>query len=119
MTLPEQGQTIYGKQVSELIGEDVKVYADGTVTGTFLHVDGYSEFSSKKTEQIGNYFPFKLTKSGDTMTFIKNGTTSKRNIPWEADNVFRISSPTDTFEVLVDGESIVKFNFKSAMLKTE
>ncbi len=119
MTIPDQGQTIYGKQVSELIGENVKVYADGTVTGTFPHVDGYSKFSSKKAEQSGNFFPFTLTKSGDTMTFIKNGTANKRNIAWESDNVFRITAPTDTFEVLVDGESVVKFNFRSATLKAE
>ena len=44
------------------------------------------------------------------MTFKKNGEASKENIPWEADNVFRVTS-SDTFEVLVDDESVVIFNF--------
>ena len=39
------------------------------------------------------------------------GQPLKENIiPWEADNVFRVTS-SDTFEVLVDDESVVIFNF--------
>lgn len=47
------------------------------------------------------------------MTFKKNGTASKEGIPWEADNVFRVTA-SDTFEVLVDDESVVIFNFSQA-----
>ena len=33
-------QTLLGKQVSELVGDDLTVKADGSVTGTFHHVTG-------------------------------------------------------------------------------
>lgn len=114
LTIPSQGSTLYGKRVSSLIGDDVKVLQDGTVTGTFKHVTGYTGFNSEvPIEQEGYYFPFKLTKTGTTMTFKKNGAETKKDIPWEADNVFRVTK-TDTFEVLVDGTSVVTFNFAQA-----
>ena len=47
LTIPSQGQTLYGKRISSLIGDDVKVYEDGTVTGTFKHVTGYTQFNRK------------------------------------------------------------------------
>lgn len=91
----------------------MKVLDDGTVTGTFKHVTGYTGFSSLEEEQEGYYFPFRLTKTGTTMTFKKNGAETKKDIPWEADNVFRVTK-MDTFEVLVDGTSVVTFNFAQA-----
>lgn len=113
LTIPSQGQTLYGKRVSTLIGDDVKVEKDGTVTGTLKHVTGYTGFSDNEEEQEGHYFPFRLTKTGEKMEFRKNGDKSSGEIPWEADNVFRVTA-SDTFEVLVDGTSIVTFNFAKA-----
>lgn len=114
LTIPSQSQTLYGKQVSTLIGDDVKVYKDGTVTGTFKHVTGCTEFNADNPEeQEGYFFPFHLGKEGSTMTFRKNGEESKEGIPWEADNVFRVTD-SDTFEVLVDDVSVVTFNFAKA-----
>lgn len=114
LTIPSQGQTLYGKRVSSLIGDDVKVLEDGTVTGTFKHVTGYTGFNGEDPEeQEGYFFPFKLTKTGTTMSFKKNGAPGKTDIPWEAENVFRVTKD-DTFEVLVDGASVVTFNFASA-----
>lgn len=113
LTIPSQGQTLYGKRVSSLIGDDVKVLEDGTVTGTFKHVTGYTGFNGEDPEeQEGYFFPFKLTKTGTTMSFKKNGVPGKTDIPWEAENVFRVTKD-DTFEVLVDGTSVVTFNFAS------
>lgn len=92
----------------------MKVYEDGTVTGTFKHVTGYTGFNGESPdEQEGYYFPFKLVKAGTKMSFKKNGEQGKTDIPWEADNVFRITA-SDTFEVLVDGASVVTFNFVKA-----
>lgn len=114
LTIPSQGQTLYGKRVSSLIGDDVKVYEDGTVTGTFKHVTGYTGFNGEDPEeQEGYYFPFKLTKTGTTMSFEKNGEPGKTNIPWEADNVFRVTA-SDTFTVSVDDEEVITFNFAKA-----
>lgn len=39
-----------GKQVSELVGDDLKVYESGAVTGTFHYVTNYTEFSDAPDE---------------------------------------------------------------------
>lgn len=52
------------------------------------------------------------------MTFKKNGEASKENIPFEQDNVFRVTSQTDKFEVLVDNQSVITFDFSETELKT-
>ena len=106
-------QTLLGKQVSELVGDDLTVKADGSVTGTFHHVTGYTEFSSEPDEQEGYYFPFHLTKTGTKMTFKKNVSPTKQGITFDPDIIFRVTKD-DTFEVLVDDSSVVKFNFAGA-----
>ena len=106
-------QTLLGKQVSELVGDDLTVKADGSVTGTFHHVTGYTEFSSEPDEQEGYYFPFHLTKTGTKMTFKKNGSPTKQGITFDPDIIFRVTK-NDTFEVLVDNQSVVTFNFSGA-----
>lgn len=114
LVIPSQGQTLYGKRISSLIRDDVKVYEDGTVTGTFKHVTGYTGFNEgNPEEQEGYFFPFKLVKTGETMSFEKNGEPGKTDIPWEADNVFRVTKG-DTFAVLVDDTEVVTFNFAKA-----
>lgn len=103
--------------MSELVGNDLKVYADGSVTGTFHHVTGYSEFSSLPGEDSGYYFPFHLTKTGSKMTFKKNGVPTKQGIAFDPDIIFRVAKG-DTFEVLVDDRSVVKFNFAGATFES-
>ena len=110
-------QTLLGKQVSELVGDDLTVKADGSVTGTFHHVTGYTEFSSEPDEQEGYYFPFHLTKTGTMMTFKKNGSPTKQGIKFDPDIIFRVTKD-DTFEVLVDDSSVVKFNFAGATFES-
>lgn len=96
---------------------DAWIGEDGTVTGNFHYVTGYTGFNEVvPAEQEGYYFPFTLTKSGTTMTFKKNGIESKGEIPWEANNVFRITQG-DTFEVLVDGAHVVTFSFIGAVFE--
>lgn len=96
-----------------MISPDVKVDENGIVTGTFHKVTGYTGFSSTKSEQTGYFFPFSITKEGTKMTFKKNDSPTKQNINFEKDNVFRVTK-TDKFEVLVDSESLVKFDFSKA-----
>ena len=110
-------QTLLGKQVSELVGDDLTVKADGSVTGTSHHVTGYTEFSSEPDEQEGYYFPFHLTKTGTKMTFKKNGSPTKQGITFDPDIIFRVTKD-DTFEVLVDDSSVVKFNFAGATFES-
>ena len=113
LTLFPSSQTLLGKQVSELVGDDLMVKADGSVTGTFHYVTGYSEFSSLPGEDSGYYFPFHLTKTGTKMTFKKNGSPTKQDIAFDPDIIFRVTK-NDTFEVLIDEQSIVTFNFTEA-----
>lgn len=114
LTIPSQGQTLYDKRVSSLVKDDVKVYENGTVTGTFKHVTGYTGFNeADPEEQEGYFFPFRLAKTGTTMSFEKNGVPTKTDIPWEADNVFRVTA-SDTFTVSVDDEEVITFNFAKA-----
>ena len=114
LTIPSQGQTLYGKRVSSLVKDDVKVHENGTVTGTFKRVTGYTGFNeADPEEQEGYFFPFRLAKPGTTMSFEKNGVPTKTDIPWEADNVFRVTK-SDTFTVIVDEDEIVTFNFAKA-----
>lgn len=95
------------------MAENLKVYKDGTVEGTFHYVTDYTEFSSIQKEQEGYFFPFCLSQPGSQMTFYKNDIPVKENIPWEADNVFRITKG-DTFKVEVDKEEKVTFRFDKA-----
>ena len=111
-------QTLLGKQVSELVGDDLAVKADGSVTGTFHYVTGYSEFSSLPGEDSGYYFPFHLTKTGTNMTFKKNGSPTKEGIPFDPDIVFRVTKD-DTFEVVVDDASVVTFTFAGATFEPQ
>ena len=117
LTLFPGSQTLLWKQVSELVGDDLTVKADGSVTGTFHHVTGYTDFSSEPDEQEGYYFPFHLTKTGTKMTFKKNGSPTKQGITFDPDIIFRVTKD-DTFEVLVDDSSVVKFNFAGATFES-
>ena len=117
LTLFPASQTLLGKQVSEMVGDDLAVMADGSVTGTFHYVTGYTEFSDIPGEDSGYYFPFHLTKTGTTMTFKKNGLPTKQDIAFDPDVIFRVSKD-DTFEVLVDGTSVVKFTFAGATFES-
>ena len=118
LTLFPQSQTLLGKRVSSLVGNDLKVLKDGTVTGTFKKVTGYTQFSSIEEEQSGYYFPFKLTQTGTKMTLKKNGEArpDKTDMTFDPEIIFRVTKD-DTFSVEVDGEPVVTFNFKKATFK--
>ena len=96
-----------------MVGDDLKVLKDGTVEGTFHHVDDFTDFSSEVDEQSGYYFPFKLSGTGTKMTFKKNEVETKKDIPFDPDIIFRVEA-SDTFEVIVDGKSVVELNFAKA-----
>lgn len=116
LTLFPASQTLLRKQVSDMVGDNLIVLDDGSVQGDLHYVTGYTEFSSVTEEQSGYYFPFHLTKTGTNMTFKKNGKTTKDKIAFDPDIVFRVSKD-DTFEVIVDEESVVTFNFAGAVFE--
>ena len=104
LTLFPADQDLLGEKASDLVGDDIKVYADGSVTGTFHYVTGFTGFSSVPEEQVGYYFPFHLVKTGTKMTFRKNGLVTKQDIAFDPDIIFRVTKD-DVFEVLIDGIS--------------
>lgn len=118
LTMPAQDEDFgkLGKMVSEMISEDTYVCENGTVHGTLNYVTGYTSFNATKPEeQQGYYFPFVLTATeGEKMTFVKNGVVTKKDIPYDQDILFRVMTPNTTYEVIVDGKSVVKLNFRTA-----
>ncbi len=118
LTMPAQDEDFggLGKNVSELISEDTYVCTNGTIHGTLNYVTGYTSFNATKPEeQKGYYFPFVLTPdSGTKMTFVKNGVVTKKDIPYDKEILFRVMTPNTTYEVIVDGKSVVKLNFRTA-----
>lgn len=119
LTLFPGSQSLLGKQVSEMVGEDLSVSEDGAVTGTFHHVTGFTDFSSKSEEQEGYYFPFKLTQTGTTMTLKKNGVAGegKEDMPFDPEIIFRVTK-SDTFSVEVDSVPVVTFTFAGATFES-
>lgn len=66
---------LLGKVVADL-QEDAAVDSTGKVTGTSHYVTGYTGFSSKVSEQSGNYFAFHFSVPDVTGATIKvNGVT--------------------------------------------
>lgn len=120
LTIPGQAEQLLGKSVGELMGPDVKVLSDGSVLGTLKHVAGFEAFSNSLEEQSGNYFCTRLTQTGHTMTIKRDGVArpGKENIPFDAELVLRVPDRSTYFEIEVDGEKVVTFNFAGATLQT-
>ena len=114
MATPDKAIQMYGKSVEELT-TDLTISETGKVEGKLNYVTNYDQFA-KGAE--GTFFPFQLNGEGKKMTFKKNGRVSKKDIDFEKDNVFKIAQTSDTWEVLVDDVSVVKFDFTDVELGT-
>lgn len=110
LEVPSQDVTWLNKKISDMIEPGAIVDENGNVKATLKKVEGFTDFSSEPFEQSGYYFPFSLTVTGSKMTFKKNGSETKKDIAFDKDIIFR-TEKTDTWEVLVDGASVVKLNF--------
>lgn len=124
VNVPEQTKSYFGggegdKKVSDMISPDTKILEDGSIEGTLYNVEGFKAFNtSNAAEQSGHYFPFTLTgEPGTKMTFKKNGVDRKTDISYDKDIIFRIDDNQTKFEVLVDGNSVIKLNFEKATLQ--
>ncbi len=119
MSVMNMDTTCLGKSVSDLLGKDIVVKRDGSVYGTLKHVTNFIDFSSKKTEQSGHYFPFILGVNGTKMTIKKNGiaSTDKKNMPFDREIILRVDKTDTIFTIEVDGEKIVSLNFVNATLE--
>lgn len=119
LTLFPGSQTLLGKRVDEMVGDDLLVSESGSVVGTFKYVTDFTEFNVSNTlEQEGYYFPFKLTQTGTKMTIKKNGIAGegKENMDFDPEIILRVSK-NDEFEILVDDVSVINFNFSNAIFQ--
>lgn len=111
-TKPLEGEI----KVSDMISDDTMIKGDGRVVGTLKYVASYPEFSVNKDVQKGNYMPFTIEQKGRTMTIAKNGVEVRKDVPFDPSCVFRVTEPTDTFTVSVDGDEIITLSFAGAVL---
>ncbi|MBQ3423517.1 MAG: hypothetical protein IJH34_18080 [Romboutsia sp.] len=108
--VPEQTVELLNKPVSEMISTDTKILSNGAVKGTLYYITGWTEFDGMNVEnQSGYYVPVKLNVTGETLTIKKNGIVTKE-VEFDPELVLRVSQ-TDTFEIIVDGTSIITLNF--------
>ena len=105
-------------QVANMVSADTRVTIDGSVVGVMPYVENFKGFSSKQDEQQGNYFPLKLTKTGNKMTIKKNGVAEKgrTNMKFDPEIVLRVENKETTFEIEVDGKHFITLNFRKAAL---
>ena len=119
LSIPSQSATWLDMPISALIGDNVRVLADGSVLGDLNHVESFPEYSSDKEEQSGNFFPLRLSQTtGTFMTLKRNGVTvkDKENIQFDRDIIFRVENNAQTNTIIVDGQTVITLNFKQADL---
>jgi len=103
---------VFGKEVSEL--QENVVVGTNAITGTLNYVEDYTEFSSKPSEQQGNYLVLNLADNDFTdVTSVKVGLrpTYKSGAPVDDDSglVELINDPDKNIVLLVhDTNQIVK-----------
>lgn len=115
--IPAHHQPLLGKNVDDLIGKDVKVAEDGSVSGTLLYVPSYPDFSSNADEQHGNYFPAYIDREGEQITIDKDGAVKTHDFPDDHLLVIRVDKQETTVKITVDESEITTLNFKKAKLK--
>lgn len=121
IALPTEGDDLLGKTVHDLIGADVRIGADGSVTGTIKKASGYTGFSSAKAEQSGHYFPFYVSAPGKKITVTtKGGAPKEADVAKNPDDRLWIvlinNSPKteDTIKIEVDGSELATLTFTGA-----
>lgn len=103
---------VLNKDVSELV-EDMKINADGEVTGKFKQVSNWTDFDKK--DNSGYFFPISFNQPGKTMTIRGNGNVKEKIAANDGWLVARLTKEKDSeYEVLIDGISQGKFTFKNA-----
>lgn len=112
------------KTVEDMIEDDVKVLADGSVVGTLKYVEGYKPYwPDNEAMQSGNFFPLTLGSNytnGKKLEITKNGGEPKviefNDSPFDPDIVLRVER-SDSFEIKVDDEPVVTLTFANATLQ--
>lgn len=106
------------KKVSDLVGSDIKIGADGKVAGTVNYIaDPWTEFDTK--DNTGHFFPFKMGPSFKgkpiSLTGSKNGVV-KTVVPDDLTFVSRLENLTaNKLDITVDGKDFA-LDFTTATL---
>ena len=95
-------EDLFGKTASDL-QTGVTFSSDGTVTGTLKHVTDYTGFSSKVSEQSGNYLAFKCTADVEGAT-ITAKITKTSTLDSDGISVFRVADKTKKLVVTASKE---------------
>ena len=113
ITAAESGDTtLFGKKVSDL--QSNIVIGENAISGSLKHVTGYTEFSSKSSEQEGHYLALKFDVTpADAVTTVELVGGTKGPVTLDADkNIVRLikSNTTQSIKVVStkDGASVTK-----------
>lgn len=113
LMLPTQGDNLNGKTVHDLIGADVAISSDGSVTGTIKYVTGFKGFSKDTAKQSGYYFPIYLTKDGEK---VKVTVTEEKEVDYPEDHLIiaKLEDTSSTIKVEIDSQEVANLNFTGA-----
>lgn len=113
ITAAESGDTtLFGKKVSDL--QSNIVIGENAISGSLKHVTGYTEFSSKSSEQEGHYLALKFDVTpADAVTTVELVGGTKGPVTLDADkNIVLLikSNTTQSIKVVStkDGSSVTK-----------
>ena len=117
LTIPASDQAPLGGtvRVSDMITENTKVLADGTVKGTLKSVSGFTEFGSP-TE--GHFFPIKLGNKYEGHSIKCEGSITKTET--DTSWVLYVDGTSRTFKFTDETEGsteIVTLKFNKAVLQ--
>ena len=121
VSVPNQRAQVLGMRVSSMIGDDVVVAQDGTVTGTIHYLKEFKNYSSEPEEQKGNFFPIVLNTTGKKMTLKKTvggDPQPEKNVDFDPSILVRIPEQDTTFAISVDGKSVLTLDFDEATLES-
>ena len=110
----------YEKIVNELVDENVKIDANGEVTGNLKKVTDFTQFSDEVAKQSGHYLPVRVDKQYMNKEISVIGTkTTKVNVDSESDLDFilRVASVNSTFKFKDGDNEFMRLTFKNAILE--
>ena len=119
MSVCDKPENLYGKQLSDLVDEDVKILIGGVVTGHIKYVEDYSE--AFPNEQEGYFFPVSLSddyKEQNIKVKRESGEGGVEKTEKDQNWVLRLTDGVDTvysFKTDKD-EPIMTLSFREATL---
>lgn len=117
----DSNKQCYGTNVSDLVGEDIRILHGGVVEGTLKYVKDYSK-AFGKAEQSGYFFPFTLSdeyKDKEITCKRTSGKPGKEKKANDLEWVLRLTDGADTvYEFSAGDKPIITLTFKNAVFET-